>query len=196
MAQPPSVPNRDGGSRWLLACGVGCGALLLIVVLGVVSTVMMFQRGMGQMAVEIRTEYANEYKELQEAERIPPEHAEVFDRIFVAAQQNDASFMVTMMGFLVTIGYLEDGEVTETEAESAGKLADFLQDNPDVGTLEFFEFVGENPEFQRAFQDAQRNIDGMGDDWEDGFEEDADFEESDSDAEVVDDSAVEEPESL
>ncbi len=161
MAQPPSVPNRDGGSRWLLACGVGCGALLLIVVLGIIATTAAIRYGMGEATSGMRAGFASEYAQLQEDEKIPVEHAEVFDRIFVVSQRDDASFMTTTMGFLVVIGYLEDGEVTETEAESAVTLADYLEANPDMGIREFGRFVEEHPEFQDAFQDAQRSMERL-----------------------------------
>jgi hypothetical protein len=161
MAQPPSVPNRDGGSRWLLACGVGCGALLLIVVLGIVASVTAIRYGMGEAVGEIRSDFANEYEQLQANEKIPEEHAEVFERIYVISQNEDTSFMSTMMGFFVIMAYLDDGEVSETEAESAAMLADHLEANPDMGIIGFAEFVENHPEFQGAFQDAQRNMQGM-----------------------------------
>jgi len=161
MAQPPSMPNRDGGSRWLLACGVGCGALLLIAVLGIVASVVAFRSGMEQMAEGLKTEVADEYARLQEGEKIPPEHADVFERIYNVTQRDDASFMTTTMGFFVIMAYLEDGEVTETEAESAAILAEQLEAHPDMGFIGFAEFVEEHPEFQGAFQDAQNGMQRM-----------------------------------
>lgn len=181
MAHPPSVPNRDGGSRWLLACGVGCGALLLIAVLGIIAGFSALQYGLGQAATGIRVEMDKEYTRLQEEEKIPAEHAEVVDRIYTAAGNDEASFWTTIMGFVVITSYVDDGEVSESEAESMAALADFLEANPDAGMMELGRFVEEHPEFESAFQDAQRTFEKMGDG---------------PDSEDVDLPDVEDPESL
>ncbi len=161
MAHPPSVPNRDGGSRWLLAVGVGCGALLLIAVLGIVAGFTALQYGLGQAASGVRVEMEKEYTRLQEEEKIPAEHAEVIDRIYTVAGNDEASFWSTIMGFIVITSYVDDGEVSESEAESMAALADFLEANPEVGLIGLGRFVEQNPEFESAFEDAQRTFEKM-----------------------------------
>jgi hypothetical protein len=175
LAQPPSMGNRSNGSRWVLACGVGCGALSLLAVLGVIAGFTALRYGLDEAAGEIRIELTRIYTEFQEDEKIPAEHSEVFERIYQAGQRDDASFWTTLMAFIVLPSYLEDGEVTESEAEAAATLADFLEANPDVGLMGFGQFVDEHPEFADAFEDAQRTFEDLesGSDWESETEEEA-----------------------
>lgn len=158
MAQPPSISKRDSGTRWLLACGVGCGALVLIAVLGIVAGVFLFRQGMDQVAGEVRAEAVREYQRLQEQEKIPLEHADLFERLYLVTQRDDASVVATCMGFFILIGYLEDGEVSETEAESAAKIADLLEENPSIGFVALIQYVEENPEFEETLREVERSI--------------------------------------
>jgi hypothetical protein len=157
VSYPPPPPRQSGGgNRWLLACGVGCGALVLLVVLAMIAGFVTFRTGMSEMATALQEEIVNEYERLQSEEKIPTEHAALFQRLFEVSQVEEASISAVFMSFFVLIGYLDDGEVTEAEADSATKLVDFLEANPSVGVFALAEFVGQNPEFEQTFRDVER----------------------------------------
>ncbi len=155
MAQPPSLPNRDGGSRWLLAVGVGCGALMVLVILGIIAGVTAFRYGMDEMRVEMQSEFAREYQRMQEDEKIPEEYADTYQRISDVVMGEDTSFTAVAMGVGVLVSQLDDGEVTEAEAAHAETFATFLEENPNVGVMGIARFVEEHPEFNATFEDAQ-----------------------------------------
>ena len=54
------------------------------------------------------------------------------------------------MGSAVFMSTLEDGTVDEQEVADLETVIDFIEQHPDVGAIEIFKYVGENPNLQRA----------------------------------------------
>lgn len=145
--------NGNALVKWLLGCAV---VAIICVVILVVGGYFASQRLMKAGAEEMSSQVKTEYETLKSANKVPSEHAPVFDELVAVSQDPNASFWAMTLVMAAAIEPLQDGTITDEEAKVATTIRDFLKGNPDVTLVEFSKFFAEHPELQELMQRAQR----------------------------------------
>ncbi|MDZ4860265.1 MAG: hypothetical protein SGI88_14910 [Candidatus Hydrogenedentes bacterium] len=143
--------NGNALVKWLLGCAVV--VVLCIVGFGVLGY-FGFRKISQQGAKELSGQVKTQYDALKAANKVPAEHAAVFDDLVAVSQDPAASMWTTMLVMLAAIEPLEDGAVSEEEAKNATTIRDFVKGNPDCSLIEFSQFSAAHPELQ----DMQRKM--------------------------------------
>jgi len=162
MAQyePTMRPGQKSGvPGWLMGCGIGCGILVVAAIIGIVlmgglayfATRKVMEEGKG----EITSELNKKYDEYVQKGLIPEENQPLFDELRDLANNEKASFPAILMCFVAIQSTFEDGEVSESELKAATDVRDYVNENPEVGFIGMGTFIGEHPELQKAFNEAQ-----------------------------------------
>ena len=159
--QMPVMQKKSGPSPWLIGCGLGCGAILLIGIIAVVGIGVLMRVGLEGAKTELAEDLNREYAKMKEEERVPLEHQPLFDEIVAIGAGEESSFMAAVAAMSVVSATLEDGEVSEGEAETAQAILDLLRENPDFGFMDIQRILEEHPELKKLFEEHAGQLDGF-----------------------------------
>lgn len=156
--------EKSGMPGWLMGCGIGCGVLIIAIIVGVVlvgglgyfAMKKVMEEGKGEVVAELNTQYDTYI----ENGAIPAEHRPLYDELRDLAVSDASSFPAVLMCFVAIQASFEDGEVTEQEVQIATEVRDFVKKDPQVGWIGMGTFFAEHPEFEQAFNEAQRKFGG------------------------------------
>lgn len=151
--------QKSGVPGWLMGCGIGCGILVIAGIVGVLllgglgyfAAKKVMEQGKGEVIAELNKEYDRYVADGV----IPEEHKPLFDELHTLGTAESSSFPAILMCLVAIEAALEDGEVTEEEVRVATDVRDFVKENPHVGFIGMGTFIGEHPELQQAFNEAQ-----------------------------------------
>lgn len=106
------------------------------------------------MATQINTDYSR----MKSENKVPAEHAAVFDEIVAATQKDGVSMWAVTISSGAIYGILQDGQVTEEEAKQAETIRDFVVANPDCTMMKMAEFMQQHPELSHLQQSMPQNM--------------------------------------
>ena len=150
--------QSSGANKWLWGCGIGCGVLLLLVI--VLGGVMYFviQTGLQTMGEMASQQIEEQYEAMRQQADIPEEYEATYDELVRIATGEDASPWVRVLALPVILGTLEGGEVTEEEFEMVQHVAEVFRENPDAGLMDLQRIFEEHPELYESFQQIQEQL--------------------------------------
>ena len=154
-----TVQEQKKGFNWLLGCGLGCGALFIIAVLGVVAVALLARKGykvaMEQMSNELAVELQAHYDDLKEKDKVPEQHKALFDELVGLGNHENSTPWTKIICLSVMMFSLEDGELTEKELELTEETRDRLEAKPAIGLFDVMEFFEAHPELQEYADEYQ-----------------------------------------
>lgn len=160
MEQPPTPPARPAGSSVLVkGCAIGCGALLIFVILVGVGAFYIYNTYSGKIAQAMSRQLADDYATLKDTGKVPPEREALYQELVEIAQRQDASFAGVLLSMTVVESHLEDGTVDAAELKEAEETRDFLDKNPQVGMMSADKFMKEHEGLKEKAEAVQRKID-------------------------------------
>ncbi|MFP4172381.1 MAG: hypothetical protein ACLFV4_05655 [Candidatus Hydrogenedentota bacterium] len=158
MYEEQGHQKSSGANKWLWGCGIGCGVLLVLVI--VVGAVMYFvvQTGLQTMGEIASQQIDEQYEPMKEQADIPEDYEATYDEVAAIATGENASPWARVLALPVVLGTLEDGEVTEDEFEMVQHVAEVLRENPDAGLMDLRGIFEEHPQLQESFQQIQQQL--------------------------------------
>jgi len=154
MTQPYlAEPKSNTGRNILLGCGIGCAAVVVLLVIVSVGMWFMVRSGMDQVRQQMQTEYPAEYERKKAEGGIPESHAAEFDEIVQIIQQDNASMGAVMLGVAAIEATTADATIDDNDAEILSATLELLRNQPDIGFMGLGQFFAQHPEVQRAFQE-------------------------------------------
>ena len=151
---PYEPPQRRGVNPWLLGCGVGCGALVLVAVVAVaILYFLVWPRFMSEVGDIARQEVQRQYDRFKDDGRVPGEHEALYDELVEIGASEEASGSAAVAVLTVMMATLEDGEVSEDELAMLTSIRDILVEDPSIGFLEMLQIMAEHPELENQFQE-------------------------------------------
>lgn len=139
--------------KWVIGCGVGCLILCIVgaIVVGA-GGYFMATKGFTAAGKEMATQMNADYSRMKSENKVPSEHAAVFDEIVATTQKEGATMWVVTVSTMAIYGILQDGQVSEEEAKQAATIRDFVVANPDCSMMEMAEFMQQHPELSHLQQ--------------------------------------------
>ncbi len=150
--------NGSALVKWLAGCGVVAVIGLAIIVVG---GYFAAKKAMSLAGQETAKQIAAQYQTLKSENKVPAEHAAVFDDLVATSQDPTASLWTVALVMLSVVEPLSDGTVTPEEAKTATTIRDFVKPNPDCTIVEFSKFFEAHPELQELQQKMQNSPMGM-----------------------------------
>lgn len=155
MTQPYlAEPKSNTGRNILLGCGIGCAAVIVLLIIVSVGMWFMLQAGMDQVRQQMQAEYPAEFERKKAEGGIPESHTAEFDEIVQIIQSDNASMGAVMLGVAAIEATTADATIDENEAEILTATLDLLRSQPDIGLMGLGQFFAQHPEVQRAFQEV------------------------------------------
>jgi len=146
-------PKKD--RTWLVACGIGCGAMIVLAGLVAAGGYLAVSRVMAEGSKEAGAMLREEHAKAEAAGRFSDEEAAVFDELVALIQPEGSSYAVTSMALAMMMLVLEEeGEQSEGALAIAKELRDLLRTKPNAGMIDVVLFMPEFPEFAEEFQKA------------------------------------------
>lgn len=154
--------QQGGGNntmKWVIGCGVGC---LVVCIIGAIVVAaggyFMATRGFSEAGKAMATQINTDYSRMKSENKIPSEHAAVFDEIVAATQKEGASMWAVTIASGAIYGILQDGQVSEEEAKQAATIRDFVVANPECTMMQMAEFMQQHPELSHLQQNMPQNM--------------------------------------
>jgi hypothetical protein len=151
------MASEKGGFNWVMGCGIGCGGLILVALLGVGGIWYAANQAMeaGKIAIveEIESDFAAQLEEVN----IPEEHIDLIADLVSLAADEDTSFaMVLMCAVAYDVGVDGDADMEDAERyKIVQDVIDFVSEDPGAGFIKMGTFISENPEYEDLFNDLE-----------------------------------------
>jgi len=148
-----AAPSGGSNRRVLMGCGIGCGLLVFLVIVGVIAIVYL-----GDIALTKTDEMSKPYLEREfavwkEEGIIKADQAEVYDALYGTVFDEDlASRWVTICVLIVMEYHIDDSVVTDEEVEQAQAMLDDIREQPGLGFTYWVEFLQSDEELQEIWQ--------------------------------------------
>ena len=159
----PAAPSGGSNRRVLLGCGIGCGLLVFLVVIGTILFVIMGNKALNKMDALSKPYLEEEYPLWKEGGIITAENEEVYEGLYGAVFDEElGSRWVTICALIMVVYHTEDGTITAAEIEQAQGLLDDINEQPGLGFTYWGEFIQSDEGLQEASQKVPLLVQGTG----------------------------------
>jgi len=146
-------PKKD--RTWLVACGIGCGALIVLGGLVAIGAFFVARKGLAQASKELGRVFADEYATAKAGGKFSEEEEAVFGELVALTQREGTAFMMLPMAMAAMTACTEGDEEQRGQClVVAAELRDLLRAKPNAGVMDLTEVMAEHPQFAREFQEA------------------------------------------
>ena len=156
----PAVPTSKKADKSTLVkgCAIGCGVLIVIVILLGVAAFVGGKSMMNKGAVALGERLSEDYATMLDTGQVPEEHAALYQEIVDYAAREDAGFFSVVLCVTVVQSHLEDNAVDPPELQEATETRDFLRDNPGAGMFAVDRFMNERENLKRRAESVMQNL--------------------------------------
>ena len=146
-------PKKD--RTWMVACGIGCGALIVLGGLLAIGGYFVARKGLAQASKGLGRVFAEEYAGAKADGKFSEEEEAVFGELATLTQREGTAFMVIPMAMVTMTACTEgDEEQREQCLVVASELRDLLRSKPNAGVMDLTEVMAKHPELAGEFQKA------------------------------------------
>jgi len=146
-------PKKD--RTWLVACGIGCGALIVLGGLMAIGGYFVARKGLAQASKQLGRVFADEYAAAKADGKFSEEQEAVFGELVTLTQREGTAFMMLPMAMVTMTACTEgDEEQREQCLVIAAELRDLLRSKPNAGVMDLTEVMAKHPQFAEEFQEA------------------------------------------
>jgi hypothetical protein len=150
-----AAPSGGSNRRVMLGCGIGCGLLVFLIIVGIILIVVLGNVALNRMDELSKPFLENQYPVWKEEGIIKADQAEVYDALYDAVYDEAlASRWVTLCTLIVMVYHTEDGKIMDEEIEQAQTLLDDIHEQPGLGIVHWDAFMKSD----EGFQDVTRKI--------------------------------------
>ena len=147
-------PRKD--RTWLVACGIGCGALIVLGGLLAIGGYFAVRKGLAQASKQLGRVFAEEYAAAKADGKFSEEEEEaVFGELVTLTQREGPAFMMIPVAMVMMTACTEgDEQQREQCLVIAAELRDLLRSKPNAGVVDLTEVMAKHPQFAEQFQEA------------------------------------------
>jgi len=154
---PPRIPRPklNKPTTLLVGCGLGIGAVVVFVVLGLVlAFVVLPYRAVPQARIFADSIYAK----TESNKNLTKEQLGVYGEIAELVDASDSSVFAVNIGGAVLYDHLKDGAISEEEIKEAGEVRDALNKDPTGGVFSMSAYLRAHPEMQKKINSFLRDM--------------------------------------
>lgn len=146
----PTEAKPAKRSKWLKGCGIGCGSVLLVVLIAFAGMYLYAMAKIRNAQNNMIQVLNTEYPKWKADNVVPKEQVPMFDDLIAWAAEENATTWKTAFCFYAVGGACRDGVLDERELQQAAVIHDFLQEYPSCTTREAGTLFWASPAIQNG----------------------------------------------
>lgn len=148
-------PKLNKPTTLLIGCGLGIGAIMVIVVaIGVLALVVLPKRILPKARVFVDGVYAK----AEENKNLTKEQLAVYGELATFVSAPESSVFAVNIGGATLYDHLKDGTLSEEEIKEAEAVRDILAKDPAGGVISMLTYVQAHPEMQKRINTFTRDL--------------------------------------
>ena len=150
--------NASQKKTMVLGCGIIVAVILVVVIVAAGVSFGFTVRLMHSAVPKLAPLVAKDYADFKATNRVPADHAALYEELAKMAAQPDATFQLLIVVKAVLDLHLDDGKVSDAELAQATAVRDYFKANPTASYFAVSRFIRQYPNLDQEITRAGTSL--------------------------------------